>query len=418
MDARTTRPDDGLMETDERQTATPPGGAGAGRRLTKSPSDRVIAGVAGGLGEYFGVDAVLFRIGFVALSIAGGSGLVLYALGWLLLPEVHDNENPGERLGRWFRHKPVLAIIGTVIAINVVADGFWWRNGWGGNHDGVWGVVLVVLGVAFLLNRQHGKGTDAAPPPPGRAPPVADPATTDAADAADAPVSDIDPLLAEAAALDPMADTTSTSTIWPPSPGIGTPVRTRARPFLTPVTLSLLLVGAGAAALVGVSLQAFLALALLLVGAVMLIGSRWGRARGLLVVGLLLAATATAASVTDVSLAGGTGTRELRPIVAANVHPYRLGAGEMRLDLRDLRFEGTKAVTARVGAGHLLVIVPPDVHVSASTHVGLGNLTVFGHHEDGTSLDRTYTRDPTTETGKRLNLHLRAGVGEIDVEVR
>jgi hypothetical protein len=184
------------------------------------------------------------------------------------------------------------------------------------------------------------------------------------------------------------------------------------------VTLSLLLVGAGAAALVGVSLQAFLALALLGVGAVMLIGSRWGRARGLLVVGLLLAATATAASVTDVSLAGGTGTRELRPIVAANVHPYRLGAGEMRLDLRNLRFEGTKAVTARVGAGHLLVIVPPDVHVSASTHLGLGNVTVFGHHEDGTSLDRTYTRDPTTETGKRLNLHLRAGIGEIDVEVR
>ena len=80
------------METDETQTPAPSGGVGTGRRLTKSPHDRVIAGVAGGLAECFGVDAVLFRIGFVALSIAGGSGLALYGLGWLLLPEVDDHE--------------------------------------------------------------------------------------------------------------------------------------------------------------------------------------------------------------------------------------------------------------------------------------------------------------------------------------
>ena len=71
---------------------------------------------------------------------------------------------------------------------------------------------------------------------------------------------------------------------------------------------------AGVAALAGISFQTFLAVALLIVGVAMLIGSRRGRARGLLVVGLLLAAAATAASVADVSLAGGTGDRTFAPV--------------------------------------------------------------------------------------------------------
>lgn len=58
------------------------------RRLVRSRDDRVIAGVAGGLGAYFGIDPILFRIGFVLLVIAGaGSGLVLYLIAWLVLPE-------------------------------------------------------------------------------------------------------------------------------------------------------------------------------------------------------------------------------------------------------------------------------------------------------------------------------------------
>ncbi|MDQ1374259.1 MAG: hypothetical protein QOJ09_1597, partial [Actinomycetota bacterium] len=282
------------METDEPQTTASPRGPSTGRRLTKSTSDRFIAGVAGGLGEYFGVDAVLFRIGFVALSLAGGSGLALYGLAWLLLPETDEHETPGERISRWFRQKPVLAIIGTIVALNIVADGSWWGNGWGHSHDGLWGVVLVVLGVAFLVNRRHSGGAAPAAPTPGPGPAMSDAAAPPATEAT------VDPLLAEAAALDPMADTMSTSTFWPPSPAITMPVRRRPRPFLTPVTISLLLVGAGVAVLVGIALQTFLALALLGVGAVMVIGSRWGRTRGLIAIGLLLAAAATLTSITDV----------------------------------------------------------------------------------------------------------------------
>jgi len=56
------------------------------RRLYRSPDDRVVAGVCGGLGEYFSIDPVLVRIVWIVLSLAGGAGLLLYILAWILVP--------------------------------------------------------------------------------------------------------------------------------------------------------------------------------------------------------------------------------------------------------------------------------------------------------------------------------------------
>ena len=56
-------------------------------RLTRSTDDKVVAGLCGGLGRHFGVDPVIFRIGFVVMALAGGSGVLLYLVGWLLVPE-------------------------------------------------------------------------------------------------------------------------------------------------------------------------------------------------------------------------------------------------------------------------------------------------------------------------------------------
>jgi phage shock protein PspC (stress-responsive transcriptional regulator) len=57
------------------------------RRLTRSRSDRVIGGVCGGLGRYFGIDPIIFRIAAVALIFAGGAGLLIYLAMLLLVPE-------------------------------------------------------------------------------------------------------------------------------------------------------------------------------------------------------------------------------------------------------------------------------------------------------------------------------------------
>jgi phage shock protein C len=56
------------------------------RRLYRSRDDRVLAGVCGGLGEYFTIDPVIIRIVWIVLTFAGGAGLLLYLLAWLLIP--------------------------------------------------------------------------------------------------------------------------------------------------------------------------------------------------------------------------------------------------------------------------------------------------------------------------------------------
>lgn len=57
------------------------------KRLYRSRSDRMIAGVAGGLAQYLNVDPTLVRLGFVVLSLAGGPGLLLYIVMWIVVPE-------------------------------------------------------------------------------------------------------------------------------------------------------------------------------------------------------------------------------------------------------------------------------------------------------------------------------------------
>jgi phage shock protein C len=55
-------------------------------RLTRSANDKIIGGVCGGLAQYFGIDAVIVRLIFVALIFAGGMGILLYPILWLIMP--------------------------------------------------------------------------------------------------------------------------------------------------------------------------------------------------------------------------------------------------------------------------------------------------------------------------------------------
>jgi phage shock protein PspC (stress-responsive transcriptional regulator) len=58
--------------------------------IVRSRDNRVLLGVAGGLGERLGVDPVLVRVAFAVLAIAGGSGVVLYLLAWAVSVEPDD----------------------------------------------------------------------------------------------------------------------------------------------------------------------------------------------------------------------------------------------------------------------------------------------------------------------------------------
>jgi phage shock protein C len=57
------------------------------RKLYRSRSDRTIAGVCGGLAEYFGLDSTVVRLVFVIMFLLGGHGLLVYLILWVLMPE-------------------------------------------------------------------------------------------------------------------------------------------------------------------------------------------------------------------------------------------------------------------------------------------------------------------------------------------
>ena len=57
------------------------------RKLYRSGTQRMIAGVCGGLAEYFNVDATLMRVLFLLLAVFGGSGIVIYIVMWIIVPD-------------------------------------------------------------------------------------------------------------------------------------------------------------------------------------------------------------------------------------------------------------------------------------------------------------------------------------------
>ena len=59
----------------------------AAKRLERSRSDRMIAGVCGGLAHYFDLSPVFFRVGFVVLTLLGGAGVLIYAAAALVIPD-------------------------------------------------------------------------------------------------------------------------------------------------------------------------------------------------------------------------------------------------------------------------------------------------------------------------------------------
>ena len=57
------------------------------KQLYKSNTNKKVAGVCGGIGEYFGIDPTIVRLGFVALSLLAGGGLAVYIIAAIIMPE-------------------------------------------------------------------------------------------------------------------------------------------------------------------------------------------------------------------------------------------------------------------------------------------------------------------------------------------
>ena len=197
------------------------------------------------------------------------------------------------------------------------------------------------------------------------------------------------------------------------------------------MVLGLLLVAGGlgwlldTTGLISLPATVLLAGALIAVGAVLMLDANHHTHGGLIALGVVLtvvlALTATVSRL-DLEPAAGVGDRIVRPTTVAELAtPARLGTGTLTIDLRELTFPaGETVATARVGAGRIVVQLPPELPFQVHGRVGIGEVQALGRVESGIGVDTTLT-DRTTaggyaEAATRLRLDLRVGTGQIEVQ--
>jgi phage shock protein PspC (stress-responsive transcriptional regulator) len=91
------------------------------KRLERTASGRVIAGVSGGLGRYFDLNPAVFRLGFVVLTLLGGAGILVYLAAVLVIPEEGSDQSFAEKVLSERRDRPWpligLGLVGVAVAV-------------------------------------------------------------------------------------------------------------------------------------------------------------------------------------------------------------------------------------------------------------------------------------------------------------
>ncbi len=153
------------------------------KRLCKSQTNKIIAGVCGGLAEYFDVDSVIMRVLFVLLAFFGGSGFILYIACWIIMPKNatsgEGQNGPGESKATNARKVfGIVLIVGGAILLFSNLGFFSFLHMWDISWSFVFPILLILLGMAIIYYRQS-----------ERTPATASPADTPA----DAPIDQTPP---------------------------------------------------------------------------------------------------------------------------------------------------------------------------------------------------------------------------------
>jgi phage shock protein PspC (stress-responsive transcriptional regulator) len=338
------------MTTDDTTQQLPPESPQP-RRLLRSRSDRMIGGVCGGLGRYFNIDPIIFRIGAVVLAFVGGAGLLAYLAALLLIPSEDSPAAAGTPAGRnrW------LVIAGVVVLLLVT-----WPFLLGGGLllAGILLPVAVLVAAGVLVwwfVSGEGPGDDAGD-------------------------------IAKRAAL-----------------GIGILI----------LCGLIAIAGAWAAAAGGetvVAITVIAAAVAILVGAFV----RPVRWLVLPAVTLAISAGAVSAAGIDLD-GGVGGRDYRPSSAADLRDTYQLGMGELVVDLRQTDLpSGDVPLAIDLGIGDARVVVPADVCVATDAQVGIGEVRTFDRHNGGIDVDVEDFPDASADT-TRLLVKADVGVGSLRI---
>lgn len=367
-----------------------------GRLRRTSGSEKRIAGVAGGLARHLDIDPLILRVALVVLVFFGGAGLIVYGACWLLVP-ADDRASAPVHLDERSR-TVALVVVGVIAGLALLGDslgqlGFPWPLAI---------IALITLVVLSTIDRRRDRPRPTAPAVPHQHVPET------------GTFQPIGPTPATAWA--PVAPTTT----WAPPPRLPNP--RRRGPILFWFTLALLALGIGVLGIVdvagvAVAESAYPALVLATCAVMLLVGAVYGRAGGLILLGLL-AALATAGTT---AAEGFDESNVLRPATAADVRErYEIGAGELTLDLTgvsDLDALDGRTIDVEGGMAAIVVLLPEGIDAEVEARIGLGEAKLFGDVQEGGGIETSNSHDGGNDVPE-ITLDLQLGVGEIDVHTQ
>ncbi|WP_162605546.1 PspC domain-containing protein [Jiangella ureilytica] len=421
------------------------------RSLRRSRSDRVVAGVLGGLGRRLGIDPVVLRVTTVVLAIFGGVGVLLYAIAWLMVPaEDEERSILDQALGRGENRRSgtvplalLLATVGLVSGIGIIA----------GTWDGGVLLLLAIMGVYLLLRRRDDEDERARAEGPQEAwfdsPYVYDPTVAPTAPGATAAGTASAATGTAGAATGTAGATAGAATTpgpagptsgWPEGPDWGPPPApptpapplppekpAKQRSHLGLITFCLALVSVGVlavneAAWANYPPALFVAVPLGIVAIGLLVGAWYGRSRGLIFLGILLSLAlipATWLSQWDFSDVGDA-TYRYTTASQVPVDKQEHGAGSILYDLSAVTLTDgqTTHLDVSQGVGELTIILPPDADVTVErASIGAGDITVFDESRDGAGVEYIGVVNNGSDGpgGGRIVIHAEIGAGELVV---
>lgn len=359
-------------ESSERKPRSP--------ELIRPVQGRMLAGVAQGVADNFGISEWIPRVFFIVTAFMGGLGIALYAAGWIFIRSEDETESIADRFFSGAdTSRSWLGIGLMVIAGIIVLSNFTFLRG-----EVIWAGAFLVVGLLLYLGyipARTKSGTEESSESKEGVQQVT-PTETLENETAETPSGDSP---AGGDTLPPPAPT--------PTPPDLPPTTPREPSILGRVTIGVMLLGLGILAIldnvdalaVDAEPRHYMALAVTIVGIGLLVGSFAGRARWLILLGVIMVPTLMFSPVFEYDWSSQTFNRDVSPAAFGDVEPvYDLDIGRLELDLRDLPWDGEEVVIdAEVAIGSIEILVPDDVGIVGRAAVDIGMVSEPGRSSSG-----------------------------------